>query len=126
MSYRVTLTSGEVAQKLGRILPFVPKLGFFLSNVPPEISWAISKLVWLTSWTILSRFRHGIFISFWYRFNAESARQRVLRIKTFKKHLLERGYPQNLINNTLSEVKFQQRTQALLQRNKTKNESCPT
>ena len=69
MSYRVTLTSGEVAQKLGRILPFVPKLGFFLSNVPPEISWAISKLVWLTSWTILSRFRHGIFISCWYRFN---------------------------------------------------------
>ena len=69
MSYRVTLTSGEVAQKLGRILPFVPKLGFFLSNVPPEISWEIAKLVWLTSWTILSQFRHGIFISFWYRFN---------------------------------------------------------
>ena len=143
MSYRVTPTSGEVAQKLGRILPFVPKLGSFLSNVPPEISWAISKLVWLTSWTILSRFRHGIFISFWYRFNVniiqsvtdrettgprktESARQRMLRIKTFKKHLLERGYPQNLINNTLSEVKFQQRTQAPHQRNKTKNESCPT
>ena len=41
-------------------------------------------------------------------------------ITTFKKHLLERGYPQNLINNTLSEVKFQERTQALLQRNKTK------
>ena len=35
-------------------------------------------------------------------------------ITTFKKHLLERGYPQNLINNTLSEVKFQERTQALL------------
>ena len=52
-----------------RILPFVPKLGFFLSNVPPEISWAISKLLWLTSWTILSRFRHGIFTSFWYRLN---------------------------------------------------------
>ena len=31
-------------------------------------------------------------------------------ITTFKKHLLERGYPQNLINNTLSEVKFQERT----------------
>ena len=56
----------------------------------------------------------------------ESAQQRMLRITTFKKHLLERGYPQNLINNTLSEVKFQQRTQAPLQRNKTKNESCPT
>ena len=41
-------------------------------------------------------------------------------ITTFKKHLLERGYPRNLINNTLSEVKFQERTQALLQRNKTK------
>ena len=44
-------------------------------------------------------------------------------ITTFKKHLLERGYPQNLINNILSEVKFQERTQVLLQRNKTKNES---
>ena len=41
-------------------------------------------------------------------------------IATFKKHLLERGYPQNLINNTLSEVKFQERTQAVLQRNKKK------
>ena len=41
-------------------------------------------------------------------------------ITTFKKHLLERGYPRNLINNTPSEVKFQERTQALLQRNKTK------
>ena len=45
-------------------------------------------------------------------------------ITTFKKHLLERGYPQNLINNTLSEVKFQ-RTQALLQRNKTKKRILP-
>ena len=41
-------------------------------------------------------------------------------ITTFKKHLMERGYPQNFINNTLSEVKFQERTQALLQRNKRK------
>ena len=32
-------------------------------------------------------------------------------ITTCKKHLLERGYPQNLMNNTLSEVKFQERTQ---------------
>ena len=32
----------------------------------------------------------------------------------FKKYLMERGYPQNFINNALSEVKFQQRTQALL------------
>ena len=44
----------------------------------------------------------------------------------FKKHLMERGYPQNFINNTLSEVRFEQRTQALLQRNKTKDESCPS
>ena len=46
-------------------------------------------------------------------------------ITTFKKHLLERGYPQNLINNTLSEVKFQERTEALLQRNKTKKRILP-
>ena len=46
-------------------------------------------------------------------------------ITTFKKHLLERGYPQNLISNTLSEVKFQERTQALLQRNKTKQRILP-
>ena len=46
-------------------------------------------------------------------------------IATFKKHLLERGYPQNLIKNTLSEVKFQERTQALLQRNKTKKRILP-
>ena len=42
-------------------------------------------------------------------------------ITTFEKHLMEGGYPQNVSNNTLSEVKFQERTQALLQRNKTKN-----
>ena len=41
-------------------------------------------------------------------------------ITIFKKHLMERGYPQNFVNNTLSEVKLQERTQALLQRNKTK------
>ena len=35
-------------------------------------------------------------------------------ITQFKKHLMERGYPQNFINNALSEVKFEQRTQALL------------
>ena len=34
-----------------RILPLVSKLGFFFPNVPPEIGWAISKLLWLTSWT---------------------------------------------------------------------------
>ena len=46
-------------------------------------------------------------------------------ITTFKKHLMEIGYPQNFINNTLSEVKFQERTQALLQRNKTKKRILP-
>ena len=38
---------------------------------------------------------------------------------------MERGYPQNFVNNTLSEVKFQERTQALLQRNKTKKRILP-
>ena len=49
-------------------------------------------------------------------------------ITKFKKHLMERGYPQNFINNAPSEVRFEQRTQALLQRNETKqkNESCPS
>ena len=38
---------------------------------------------------------------------------------------MERGYPQNFINNTLSKVKFQERKQALLQRNKTKKRILP-
>ena len=42
------------------------------------------------------------------------------KVTTFEKHLMEGGYPQNVINNTLSEVNFHERTQALLQRNKTK------
>ena len=33
---------------------------------------------------------------------------------------MESGYPQNFINNALSEVRFEQRTQALLQRKKQK------
>ena len=41
-------------------------------------------------------------------------------LTAFKKHLMEGGYPQHFINNTLLEVKFQQRTQVLPQRNKTK------
>ena len=41
-------------------------------------------------------------------------------IATFKKKLMERGYPQNFINNTLPKVKYQERTQVLLQRNKQK------
>ena len=49
-------------------------------------------------------------------------------IATFKKQPMKRGYPQNFTNNTLSlpEVKYQERTQVLLQRNKAKNESCPS
>ena len=46
-------------------------------------------------------------------------------ITKFKKHLIERGYPQNFINNALSEVKFQKRTQALLQPNETKKRISP-
>ena len=46
-------------------------------------------------------------------------------ITTFKKHLMERGYPQNFINNTLSKVKFQEKTHALLQRNKTNKRILP-
>ena len=46
-------------------------------------------------------------------------------ITRFKKHLMERGYPQNFINFfknfIIQEVKFEQRTQVqLLQRNETK------
>ena len=39
---------------------------------------------------------------------------------------MERGHPQDFMNNTFSEVKFQETTQALLQQNKTKNESGPS
>ena len=46
-------------------------------------------------------------------------------ITTFEKHLIEKGYPQNFINNTLLEVKFQERTHAFLQRNKTKTRILP-
>jgi len=35
------------------------------------------------------------------------------KIKTFKSHLIERGYPENLIQATLSEVKFEERKLAL-------------
>ena len=38
---------------------------------------------------------------------------------------MERGYPQEFINTTLSEVKFQERKQALFQRNKTKKRILP-
>ena len=36
---------------------------------------------------------------------------------------MESGYPQNFINNALSQVMFEQRTQALLQRNETKKKT---
>ena len=42
-------------------------------------------------------------------------------IKTFKQHLLQRGYPQNLIQKTLSEVKFEDRKLALQQRKSKEN-----
>ena len=45
--------------------------------------------------------------------------------KTFEKHVTERGYSQNFINNTLSEVKFQERTQDLIQQNKKKKRILP-
>lgn len=42
-------------------------------------------------------------------------------IATFKKQLMERGYTQNFINNTLPKVKYiEEGTQVLLQRNKQK------
>ena len=44
-------------------------------------------------------------------------------LQNFKKHLMESGYPQNFINNALSEVRFELRTQALLQRNETKKKN---
>ena len=43
------------------------------------------------------------------------------RVKTFKQHLLRRGYPQNLIQKTLSEVKFEDRKLALPQRKNKEN-----
>ena len=38
---------------------------------------------------------------------------------------MERGYPQNFINNTLSDVKFQERTQDLIQQKKKKDRILP-
>ena len=35
------------------------------------------------------------------------------KIKTFKSHLIKRGYPENLIQATLSEVRFEERKLAL-------------
>ena len=41
-------------------------------------------------------------------------------IAKFKKHFMERSYPQNFINNALLEVRLEQRTLALLQLKETK------
>ena len=38
------------------------------------------------------------------------------KVKDFKSHLLERGYPEKLIQTTLSEVKFEERKSALQQK----------
>ena len=46
-------------------------------------------------------------------------------ITTFQKHHMETGYLENLINNTFSEVKFQERTKALLKQNKAKKRVLP-
>ena len=46
-------------------------------------------------------------------------------IDKFKTHLMERGYPKNFIYNTLSEVKFEGRKQALLQQNNAKKRILP-
>ena len=46
-------------------------------------------------------------------------------ISNFKKHLLDRGYPQNLIDRILSEIKFTGRTTALKQSNKERKEILP-
>ena len=46
-------------------------------------------------------------------------------IDKFKTHLMETGYPRNFIYNTLSEVKFEGRKQALLQQNNAKKRILP-
>lgn len=45
-----------------------------------------------------------------------------------KKHLMERGYRQNFVNNTLSKVKFEETEKHKPSSNKTKQryESCPS
>ena len=46
-------------------------------------------------------------------------------ISNFKKHLLDRGYPQTLIDRILSEIEFTGRTTALKQNNKERKEILP-
>ena len=46
-------------------------------------------------------------------------------ISNFKKRLIDRGYPQTLIENHLSDFKFAERESALLKHNKEKKEILP-
>ena len=46
-------------------------------------------------------------------------------ISNFKKRLIDRGYPQTLIENLLSDIKFTERENALLKHNKEKKEVLP-
>ena len=46
-------------------------------------------------------------------------------VTNFKTHLLERGYPENFIQTTLSEVTFEDRYQALRQKQKQKKKILP-
>ena len=43
------------------------------------------------------------------------------KVKNFNQHLLQKGYPENWIQKTLSEVKFEDRKLALQQRKNKKN-----
>ena len=47
------------------------------------------------------------------------------KITNFKAHLLQRGYPEDLINTTLSEVNFKDRKLALQQKPKTNQRILP-
>ena len=46
-------------------------------------------------------------------------------ISNFKKRLIDRGYPQTLVENLLSDVKFTERESALLKHNKERKEILP-
>mgnify|MGYP000533145200 CR=1 FL=1 len=48
-----------------------------------------------------------------------------MTFQNFKKRLIARGYPQTLIENLLSDIKFTERENALLKHNKEKNEVLP-
>ena len=48
-----------------------------------------------------------------------------ITISNFKKRLINRGYPQTLIENLLSDIKFTERGNALLKHSKEKKEVLP-